>query len=129
MTDLWFALARAGLSALFLVSGYNAVTNVAGVATMLAGKGFPQPTAMGYAVAALEIGFGLLVLVGFKTRWAALVLLLFSAGTIVLFHNFWAQEGLAKATNQIHALKNVAIMGGLLLLALVGPGRFSLDRR
>jgi putative oxidoreductase len=128
MTSLLFLLARAGLAALFIVAGIGKFTSIAGTAGMLAGKGFPQPMLFAYAVATVELVGGLLVLIGIKARWAAVVLLLFTAGTIVLSHAFWGMDGAARAMNQTQALKNLAIMGGLLMLAVVGPGRYSVDR-
>src|ERR1700712_4003290 len=127
MTDIGFALARVGLSALFIISGAGKFMNVTGIAGMFTAKGFPQPTALGYATAALEVGAGFLVLIGLKTRWAAWVLLIFTGATIYVSHNFWTMDGVARAMNQTQALKNLAIMGGLLLLALIGPGRYSVD--
>lgn len=128
MIDAAFALARLMLSVVFLVSGAGKFMNVMGIANTLMAKGFPQPTLFGYAVATLEIAAGICVLIGFKARWAALALLLFTAGTIYVSHNFWDMDGMARVTNQVQALKNLAIMGGLLLLAAAGPGRWSLDR-
>lgn len=128
MTSFWFLLARVGLAALFIVAGVGKFTSIAGTAGMLAGKGFPQPTLFAYAVATVELVGGLLVLIGIKARWAAVVLLLFTAGTIVLSHAFWSMEGAARAMNQTQALKNLAIMGGLLMLAVIGPGRYAVDR-
>lgn len=129
MNDFFYLLARAGLAALFLVSGFGKAMNVNNVANVLAAKGFPQPTSFGYAVAALELIGGLLILIGVKTRWVAVALLLFVGGTIYMSHNFWDMEGPARMANQVQALKNLAIMGGMLLLALAGPGRFSVDGR
>jgi putative oxidoreductase len=114
---------------LFIVAGINRSMSVTGVANTLGAKGFPQPTAFGYAVAAIELVGGVLVLVGWKTRFAALALLVFTLGTIFISHNFWDMQGQARAMNQSQALKNLAIMGGLLMIAAVGPGRFSLDGR
>src|SRR5216684_5105082 len=70
---------------------------------------------------------GISVLIGFKTRWGAIALLLFTACTIIFAHNFWTMEGAARAANQVQALKNLAIMGGLLAFAVVGSGRYSMD--
>ena len=129
MWDLSFALARVMVSVLFIVAGINKFMSVTGVANTLGTKGFPQPTSFGYAVAAIELVGGALVLVGWKTRYAALLLFVFTLGTIFISHNFWDMQGAARASNQSQALKNLAIMGGLLMIAAVGPGRFSLDGR
>ena len=128
MQDFGYALGRAFLSVIFLVSGFTKLMDVTGVARMLGNVGFPQPRYFGYAVAVAELIGGAMLLLGFRARWAALALFLFTAGTIVIGHAFWTMEGAARAANQIQALKNLAIMGGLLLVASAGSGRLSLDR-
>lgn len=128
MNNLWILLARIGLAALFIVAGAGKFMNVAGIAGTLANKGFPQPTAVGYAVATVEVVGGFMLVMGFKARWAAVVLLLFTAGTVLMSHHFWDMSGAARAMNQVQALKNFAIMGGMLMLAVFGPGRYSVDR-
>ncbi len=65
----------------------------------------------------------------YHTRPLAFLFALFVLGTALLGHAFWNMEGAARAANSTQFLKNLAIMGGLLLLGLTGPGRFSLDRR
>jgi putative oxidoreductase len=127
MTDFAYALARAMLAAVFIVSGIAKFINVTGTADTLSAHGFPLPTVFGYATAALELAGGFCILAGYRARWAALVLLVFTAGTIAVSHHFWDMEGLERVRNQTQALKNLAIMGGLLLIAAGGPGRFSLD--
>lgn len=129
MADLGALIARLFLAALFVQSGFGMLTAVGGIAKLLASKGFPQPTAFGYAVGLVEFVGGLLILIGYKTRWVALILLVFTAGTVVVSHNFWALEGAAAMAQRTQALKNLGIMGGFLLLASFGPGRLSVDRR
>jgi putative oxidoreductase len=87
------------------------------------------PVVVAYTVACIDLFGGVMVLIGFKTRWAALVLLAFTVLTIFFAHPFWNMEGAARAANQVQALKNLSIMGALLLIAAHGAGRFSLDGR
>lgn len=129
MSDLGFALGRALLALIFIISGFGKLAAVAGIAKMLGDKGFPQPVAFGYAVGALELIGGLMVLVGFKTRSAALALAAFTAATIFAAHDFWTFEGAQYMAQRTHALKNLAILGGFLVLAASGPGRYSFDGR
>jgi putative oxidoreductase len=129
MADAFYLLARIALPIVFIISGAGAFMNVTGVANMLAAKGFPQPLAFGYAVATLEVVGSALIIAGFKARWAAIALLLFTAGTIAISHNFWDMEGVARAANQTQALKNLSIMAGLLMIASMGAGRYSIDGR
>jgi putative oxidoreductase len=92
-------------------------------------RGMPKYEAVAWALAGLELICGILILVGFKARWGALVLVVFTAGTIFFVHHFWDMTGDAYVLNQIQALKNLSIMGALLLIAAVGSGPHALDRR
>jgi putative oxidoreductase len=115
--------------------------NIRDIAGMLAANNVPIPEqivpylgtipkyeALGYLVAAVEIICGLMVLVGLKARWGALVLVVFTALTIVFVHHFWDMEGAAQIANRSEALKNLSIMGGLLLIVAVGSNPSSMDR-
>ena len=138
-----YPLGRLLLPLVFVVSGVQKVMNVAGIAKMLSDNAVPIPdeivpylggmdkfVALGYLVAAIEIICGLMVLVGLKARWAALVLIVFTACTIIFVHHFWdMQDAKAFADNMTEALKNVSIMGGLLLVVAVGSGPGAMDRR
>ena len=64
-----------------------------------------------------------------KARWGALVLVVFTASTIFFVHHFWDMTGDAYEQNQIQALKNLSIMGALLLIVAVGSGPHSVDGR
>ncbi len=77
--------------------------------------------------AVVELACGLAVLAGFKTRIVAWVLFLYLIPVTFFFHNFWAAQGAEQQTQMINFLKNAAIMGGLLLLAVNGAGAYSAD--
>jgi len=127
MNDLVVALARALLSAIFIVVGFNKIMAIGGTVAYLGRLGVPSPQIVAWIVAIFELVAGLMVLVGFRARWAAFALAVFTGVTIYLAHPFWATPS-AQYTNQFnHAMKNVAIIGGFLLLAVFGPGRFSID--
>ena len=76
----------------------------------------------------LEIIGPVCILVGFYRRQAALLFVFYVVVTAVLFHNFWAVPPEAYQNQQINFLKNVAIMGGMLMVFAFGPGRLSVDR-
>jgi putative oxidoreductase len=82
----------------------------------------PKYELLGYLIAVIEIACGLMVLVGLKARWAALVLIVFTACTIIFVHHFWDMEGAALIEARTEALKNLSIMGGLLLVVAMGSG-------
>ena len=78
---------------------------------------------------AAELGLGLLLLVGWQTRWAALGLAIFVAVITPLFHNYWAVPEAQVMMQKQAFFKNYASVGGLLVLAAFGGGAFSLDGR
>lgn len=122
-------IGRVLFSVLFLVSGFLKVTHYSQMMGYAAAKGVPM-AGVGIAIAAvLELVGGLAILAGFQTRIAAWVLILYIIPTTYYFHNFWTMTGMDQQNNLAHFLKNLAIMGGLLLLAANGPGGYSLDAR
>jgi putative oxidoreductase len=129
MTDAALALGRLALVAVFLIAGFAKLTGLAGTTAYVASKGLPAPQVLAVLAGLAEIGLGLLIAIGFKTRLAALGLAAFVVVATVIFHDFWNMAGDARITNQTQALKNLAIVGGLLVFAAIGAGRLSLDRR
>lgn len=122
-------IGRILLSAIFILSGISKFSGFAGTAQYLDTKGMPLPSvALGIALA-IELLGGLAILVGFHARVAAWIVFLYLIPTTLLFHNFWALQGEARMDNHIHFMKNLAIMGGLLLLAAHGAGGCSHDSR
>jgi putative oxidoreductase len=115
------------LSAIFLLSGVNKLFAFPMYTSWAAGAHLPLPSVAIAVDAAVEILGGLAILVGFQAKAAAWVVFLFMIPTTFLFHNFWTMDGMNRIDNQAHFLKNVAIMGGLLLLAANGPGGASVD--
>jgi putative oxidoreductase len=110
------------LALLFLLSGLGKLGAYAGTAAYMSAAGIPG--ALLPAVIAIEIFGSLAIVLGWKTRVAALLLAGFSVLTAFAFHN-----NLADQTQMIMFFKNLSIAGGLLLLATNGAGRWSLDRR
>ena len=118
------AVGRFLLAALFLISGLSKLGAAAATTGYIASAGLPLPGVV-YAITLLvEIGGGLLLLIGFQAKPVAVVLALFSVGAAILFHNNFADQNQA-----IHFVKNLAIAGGLLQVAVAGAGRLSIDAR
>ena len=136
MSDSAQLLARILMSIVFIIFGYLQFTNIAGYAAnpsvlkavALTG-GILSPTVIAYLVAAIDLFGGILILVGFQTRWAALVLIIFCICTLFIAHNFWTMAGPARAANMGNFYKNIALIGGLLLLMNTGPGGYSVDAK
>ena len=121
-------VARILLAAMFIISGFGKITGFDGTAGYIASKGLPMPQVVAALTIALELGGGLMLAVGFKARWAALALGVFSVLAAVIFHNFWAAEAAQKMGQQINFLKNITIAGGMLMVFAFGPGRLSVDK-
>lgn len=121
-------LARIMLAAIFILSGIAKITAFAGTAGYIASKGLPVPEVLAALTIALEVGGGILLVVGFLTRWIALLFAAFCVATAVIFHNFWAVPADAEAVQQAMFLKNIAIGGGFLALAYFGAGPLAVDK-
>jgi putative oxidoreductase len=131
-TPLQNATALAGrtlLALLFVVSGFGKVTGFSGTAAYMASKGMPMTELLLVGAIAIELVGGLMLVAGFKARWAALAIFLFTIPTTIIFHNPSGLDAQAAQGQMIHLMKNLSIMGGMLLVAAFGPGAWSVDRR
>jgi|SRR6266853_2980880 len=122
MDSKWqLVLGRVLLSAIFILSGLGKIPQFSGVAGMMAGKGIPLATVALVITLFIEIGGGLMVLTGFKAKYAALVIAIWLVPVTLIFHKFWGLPEPQHTEQMINFLKNVAIMGGLLVLASASP--------
>ena len=123
-------IGRILLAYLFIPAGIGKLGGgFAGTVGYIASKGLPMPEVLAALAILVEIGAGLALLVGFKTRWAALLLALFTLGAAVFFHNYWAVPAEQVMTQTLMFTKNLGIAGGLLAFAAFGAGALSLDGR
>ena len=127
VNDAFLAIGRILIALIFVSSGIEKFMDLGAAASAIGSKGLPYPNILAVLTAILETGGGLLIIVGWQTRLAALALAIFSAVAAYYFHDFWNQTGPQNANNMIHFMKNVSIIGGLLMLCAVGAGRYSLD--
>ncbi|MHB1124224.1 MAG: DoxX family protein [Ramlibacter sp.] len=119
-------IGRALLALLFIPAGFAKIGGFAATAGYIASKGLPAPEVLTALTIALELGLGILLLVGWQARWAALGLALFTLTVTPIFHNFWAMPPEQQMMQQQAFFKNLAIIGGLLMVMTFGPGGFSL---
>lgn len=122
-------IGRILIAAIFVVSGIAKLTDTAGTAGYMTAVGLPQATTLAIIAGIAEVAGGVAIAFGFLGRLAALGLILFMIPTTLLFHNFWALEGAEAKMQLVNFMKNLGIMGGLLLLYAHGPGRYSVDAR
>src|SRR5262245_11198683 len=111
--DFTAVVGRVLLASLFIISGYGKIGGFDGLIQTLTGKGLPLPTVAAAITVVIELFGGLLLAVGWKARWTAIVIVLFTLVASFLFHDFWNMADAARHANQINFMKNIAIMGGL----------------
>lgn len=124
MSSLVPLLARLLIAAIFVLSGIGKIAAPDATQAYIASVGTPMPL-IAYLIAVLvEVGGGLLLIIGLQTRAVALTLALFALASAVMFHSAFEDQ------NQlIHFMKNLAIAGGLLQIAATGAGSLSMDAR
>ncbi len=108
----------------FAMSGFGKLAAIGPTTEMIRAAGLPLPP-LALAIAVIvELGGGLLLIAGFRTRIVATALVLFSLATAISFHSNFADQN-----QMIHFLKNVMIAGGLLQIVAFGAGALSIDNR
>jgi putative oxidoreductase len=125
----WAALlGRILLVGIFVISGFQKITGFEDTVGYIADKGLPLAQLLAVIAILIELGGGLAILAGWKTRWAALAFIVFLIVITPIFHGYWASPPDQMLEQQINFTKNVSILGGSLLLFAFGPGRYSVDK-
>ncbi|MBV8130645.1 MAG: DoxX family protein [Planctomycetaceae bacterium] len=122
---------RIALAAIFLMStlGYK-IPNFNGAAQLMASQGIPAPRLMLVGAIVFLIVGSLSLIVGYRARFGAVLILVFLVLASYYFHNFWAlSDPKARQEQMIHFMKNLSMMGAMLFIIANGPGAFSLDSR
>lgn len=117
-------IGRAFLSAIFLKSAFDKITDPAGTQQYMAANGIPLTGLFLVAAIIVELVGGLSVLLGYKAKWGAIALILFLIPATLIFHTNFGDR-----IQVIQFMKNLAIMGGLLMVYYSGSGPVSLDAR
>ena len=127
-TDLAALFGRVTLALIFLWSGYGKLVDITGTVGYMNAYHVPLATVLVWPAALLEVIGGLMLVTGWKARWAAIALAGFTVISALIFHNFWAVPPEQALNQTIHFMKNIAIMGGLLQVFAWGAGRYAIDR-
>ena len=122
-------LGRIMLCTIFLMSAVgNKIPNFGGVAQSMASEGVPAPQLMLAGAIVFLIAGGLSVVLGYKARIGAALLLVFLVLATYYFHDFWTiSDPKAQQEQMIQFMKNLALMGAMLLIIANGTGPWSLD--
>ena len=115
------------IALIFVMSGYGKIKGFDGTVGYIASKGLPLPQLAAVIAIIIELGGGVMLMAGWKARWAAAAMFLFTAVAAVIFHNFWAVPADAAQNQMIHFMKNISMLGGLLYVVVYGSGPLSVE--
>jgi putative oxidoreductase len=144
--QVFFTIGRILLVAIFILSGAQKLLDVGATAQMIQTKiptdmltdlaaplvemtGMRVPQLLAILVGVIELVSGVLIAFNVGTRGAALLLVLFTIAATYFYHDFWTMTGPDREQNMIHALKNLSIIGGLLVLFALGSRRVLVPAR
>ena len=122
-------LGRIAIAALFLPAGLNKLMAIEGTSGYFASLGLPGVAIFVWLVIAIEVLGGIALIIGYQTRFVAIGLAIFTVLASIAGHAFWAAPVDAAFIAQLLFFKNIAVTGGLLILASAGPGSISIDGR
>lgn len=123
-TNLLATAGRLLIAALFILSGFSKIGAAEATQNYIASVGLFFPTLLYLATIVVELGGGVLLLIGYRSKLLSIVLAGFTVATALLFHN-----DLGDPNQMMHFLKNLAITGGLLQIAAFGGGSVSVGAR
>jgi putative oxidoreductase len=124
-------LARVLVALIYVLSGASKIAGFGSTSGLLASLGWPAPSFLVVCAILLELGGGLALAFGFRTRLATVALLIFMIPATFGIHGAFlvhAKDAMAQQDQVAHILKNLAIMGALLKFWADGPGRYAIDR-
>jgi putative oxidoreductase len=123
-------IGRVLLALMFVLAGFGKLFGgLQGTAGYIASVGLPMPMVLAAGAGVLELGAGLLLIVGWRARWAALALALFTLVATFIFHAYWSLPADQQMMQQLMFMKNLSVVGGLLCVFAFGAGALSLDAR
>jgi putative oxidoreductase len=127
INDELILAARLLLATLFLIFGWRKLRDFSGTVSQMARLGVPTPTLAAAVATFMELPVAFAVAVGAFTRPAALLMFFYTLGTALIGHRYWTITGADKVDSMDGFYKNIAIMGGFLLLYMTGSGKYSID--
>ena len=125
-TDFLLLVGRVLMGWIFISSGWRKLMDIPGFVKTMPRRGLPD--FLGYVAPPVEFIGGIFLLLGFATRYTALVMLLFVIIASFSSHRYWSVEPAQYANQNSHFWKNVSMKGGLVLMFITGAGRYALDR-
>jgi len=125
-SDILLLVGRILLGWIFVRSGYGKIFDIPAYATTFPARGLP--TFLAYVAVPAEFFGGIALILGFATRYAVLVMIVFMLVATFSSHRYWEfTDAAVRRIQDANFYKNVAMLGGLLFLFVIGPGRLSVD--
>jgi putative oxidoreductase len=129
--DVAALVGRIMLALMFVISGFGKIGGFADTTVYMASAGLPAVDVLLEVLLIvtilIELGGGTAIVLGWRTRSIALLIFLFTALVTLVFHRFWDAPPDEAMVQQLMFMKNVSVMGGLLVLVAFGPGEYALD--
>ena len=119
--------ARLLLATLFLIFGWRKLRDFSGTVSQMVQLGLPMPVLAAAIATFMELPVAFAVAVGAFTRPSALLMFFYTLGTALIGHRYWRITGAERVDSMDGFYKNLAIMGGFLLLYMAGSGKYSID--
>jgi putative oxidoreductase len=122
-------IGRLLMTYIFATSGIAKIVSWSGNIAYMSTRHLPFTPLLLAVALVIEVGGSICLITGFQARWAAVIMFVYLFFVTILFHNYWASPGQMAGMQETHFRKNLAIMGGLLMLAAHGPGRWALGEK
>lgn len=120
-------LGRILIALIFVLSGISKIGTIDATAANMASHGIPYPGYLVWGAVALELGGGIMLILGLLARPVAVALFFYTLTLAVLFHPYWTFTGAAARTQHTYFFEHLSMMGGMLFVVAFGAGPFSID--
>jgi putative oxidoreductase len=120
---------RLMMAYIFATSGIGKIFDWPGNVAYMSTRHLPMISVLLAAAMVIEVAGSVCLVTGYQARIAAFVIFWYTTAATVLFHNYWASSAMMAGMQETHFRKNLAIMGGLLMLAYSGPGKWALGSK
>jgi len=127
LNNEFIVAARLLLATLFLIFGWRKLRDFSGTVSQMEQLGAPVPILTAATATFMELPVAFAVAVGAFARLSAALMFIYTLGTALIGHRYWTMKGTERVDNMDGFYKNLAIMGGFLLLYMTGPGKYSID--
>jgi putative oxidoreductase len=120
-------IARILLALIFVLAGINQLSGTARTAATMTSHGIPFANVLVYGAIIVELGGGLMLMLGWQARWGALGLFFYTMALALIFHPFWAEEAAQRRADYSSFFGHLSMMGGMLYVYVFGAGAWSVD--